>query len=145
MIKKITTRWYEILLLPHSLHPIDESSHDGYYLQDFLFPGVRTTQSIEQTLEAYKTCRIIISMRLHSMILAIDHHTPFIGISYGQKTNQLLREIDWKYTCQALWDDVIKYIAEIEENYAQISSELEKIHTSQRENYNTILSSIVWK
>lgn len=144
-IKKIIARGYEVLLLPHSLHPLDETSHDGYYLQNFLLPGVRTTQSIEQTLKAYKTCRIIISMRLHSMILAIDHHIPFIGISYGQKTSQLLREIDWKYTCQGAWDDVIKHIEEIEGNYVQLSTQLEKIHGSQRENYNTILSSIVWK
>lgn len=56
-----------------------------------------TTQSIEQTLESYKKCHIIISMRLHSMILAIAHHTPFIGITYGQKTNTLLEDIDWQY------------------------------------------------
>lgn len=116
LIKKLLSRGYEVLLLPHSLHPTDEVSHDGYYLQDFLSPGVMTTQSIEQTLEAYKKCHIIISMRLHSMILALTHHIPFVGVSYSQKTTMLLEEINWKYTHSGneKADDILRSIDTIE-------------------------------
>ncbi len=57
-----------------------------------------TAQTIEQTLEAYKKCHIIISLRLHSMILAIDYGIPFIGISYSKKTAMLLSESGWDYS-----------------------------------------------
>lgn len=144
LIKKLLARGYEILLLPHSLHPTDETSHDGYYLQDFLFPGVMTTQSIEQTLEAYKKCHIIISMRLHSMILALTHHIPFVGISYSQKTNMLLEEINWKYAhaSDGKADDILGSIDTIESNYSELESTLKKHHSQYQTTYK---NSFPWK
>jgi polysaccharide pyruvyl transferase WcaK-like protein len=137
LIKKLLARGYEILLLPHSLHPTDEASHDGYYLQDFLSPGVRTTQSIEQTLKAYKQCHIVISMRLHSMILALTHHIPFIGISYSQKTSMLLGEIDWKYshTGKEKTDDILDSINTIEADYEELKKSLESHHKRYKTAY----------
>lgn len=127
-----------MLLLPHSLHPTDEKSHDGYYLQDFLFPGVSTTQTIEQTLEGYKKCHIILAMRLHSMILAIDHHTPFIGISYSKKTDSLLENLDWKYshTSDTNSADIIRDILEIEKKYPELEEKLAQKHLSYQTLYN---------
>lgn len=137
LIKKLMAMGYRILLLPHSLHPTDESSHDGYYLQNFLLPGVETTQSIEQTLEGYKKCHIIIGMRFHSMILAIDHHIPFIGISYAQKTIQLLADIGWDYsydiTIKA--DDIATSLQEIESEYSVLKEKLRVIHITQKNTY----------
>ena len=83
---------YDVLLLPHSLHPIDERAHDGYYLQKFLFPGVKITQSIEQTLAAYPACDVIIGMRLHSIILSLVYDIPLVALSYGKKTQALLEQ-----------------------------------------------------
>ena len=88
-IRELIKQWYEIVLLPHSLHPTDERSHDGYYLQRFLFPGVRITQTIEQTLRAYTDLDILFGMRLHSMILAAVYHIPLIALSYSAKTRSL--------------------------------------------------------
>lgn len=144
LIKKLIARGYEILLLPHSLHPTDEASHDGYYLQDFLFPGVMTTQSIEQTLEAYKKCHIIISMRLHSMILALTYHIPFVGISYSQKTTMLLEEIDWKYTHTGSEkaDDILQSIDSIEWSYLELESTLKVHHIRYQSTYK---NSFPWR
>lgn len=144
IIKKLINLWYEMLLLPHSLHPTDEKSHDGYYLQDFLFPGVSTTQTIEQTLEGYKKCHIILAMRLHSMILAIDHHTPFIGISYSKKTDSLLENLDWKYshTSDTNSADIIRDILEIEKKYPELEEKLAQKHLSYQTLYN---NSFPWK
>jgi len=91
-----------------------------------------TTQSIEQTLEAYKKCHIIISMRLHSMILAIDHHIPFIGISYTKKTNTLLEEIDWKYvhSGDVSTETLLTDIETIESSYPELSQKLQIHHTN---------------
>jgi len=92
-IKKLLQKNYTIFLLPHSLHPDDTQSHDGYYLQKFLFPGVKIAQTIEQTLAAYALCDIIIGMRLHSIILASVMKIPLLAISYSKKTWAVLTEI----------------------------------------------------
>ena len=145
VIKKLMSLGYEIVLLPHSLHVFDETSHDGYYLQNFLLPGVATTQSIEQTLSMYQKCHIIISMRLHSMILAIDHHVPFIGISYSQKTNSLLTELDWEYygdkTISA--ESIVNNIASIEKEYDSLSKKLTLFHDKNRDTYYQIFKTLV--
>lgn len=125
------------MFLPHSLHPTDEASHDGYYLQQFLFPGVTTTQSIEQTLEAYKECHMVVSMRLHSIILALTHHIPFVAVSYSQKTNILLNEISWEYThtSDAKADDILESINTIENNYSALGKKLAEEHKKYQSHY----------
>lgn len=92
-IKILLQKNYEIYLLPHSLHPDDVKSHDGYYLQQFLLPGVKITQTIEQTLATYEKCNIVIGMRLHSIILASVLHIPLVAISYSIKTHTILTEM----------------------------------------------------
>jgi len=88
---------YTVYLLPHSLHPDDINAHDGYYLQKFLLPGVKITQSIEQTLSAYPSCDVIIGMRLHSIILASVMKIPLIAISYSIKTQSILTEMQQSF------------------------------------------------
>ncbi len=84
---------YTVYLLPHSLHPDNIAAHDGYYLQRFLFPGVKIAQTIEQTLATYTICDAIIGMRLHSIILASVMRIPLLAISYSSKTHGILTEM----------------------------------------------------
>ncbi len=139
IIKKLIAEWYEILLLPHSLHPSDEASHDGYYLQNFLLPGVSTTQTIEQTLAGYKKCHIILSMRLHSMILSAVYHIPFIGLSYSKKTKNLLQDLDWKYTHDkdTTAADIMRDIQEIEAYYPELQQRLSQKHKDYQQQYKS--------
>ena len=77
-------------------------------------------------------------MRLHSMILAIDHHTPFIGISYSKKTDSLLENLDWKYshTSDTNSADIIRDILEIEKKYPELEEKLAQKHLSYQTLYN---------
>lgn len=97
IVRWLLQKNYDVLLLPHSLHPTDESAHDGYYLQQFLFPGVRIAQSIEQTLESYASCDVIIGMRLHSIILSLVYDIPLVAVSYGKKTQSILEQNGIEY------------------------------------------------
>lgn len=92
-IRKLLHKNYTVYLLPHSLHPDDMTSHDGYYLQKFLFPGVKITQTIEQTLATYSLCDVIIGMRLHSIVLTSVMKIPLLAISYSAKTRAILTEM----------------------------------------------------
>jgi len=76
-------------------------------------------------------------MRLHSMILAVDHHIPFIGISYGKKTQYLLEDLDWKYThtSDVSVTQIVENILEIEKNYPEIEGKLAQKHLSYQTLY----------
>ena len=135
--KKLIAMGYDILLLPHSLHPTDEKSHDGYYLQDFLLPGIRTSQSIEQTLAWYKSCHIVISMRFHSMILAITHGIPFIGVSYSDKTASVLQDMEWEYAFGKKTETpiLIDAVEKIEKNYTALEIQLQRYGEKKKADY----------
>lgn len=66
-------------------------------MQKFLFPGVKITQTIEQTLAAYPLCDVIIGMRLHSIILASVMKIPLLAISYSAKTKAMLTEMNQSF------------------------------------------------
>lgn len=52
------------------------------------------TKNITQTLELFPFLYAVIGMRLHSGILSCVHHVPFIPISYGPKTDELVRTLN---------------------------------------------------
>lgn len=137
---------YQVVLLPHSLHPLDTHSHDWYYLEQFLCPWVSVAQTIEQTLSYYEKCHIIIWMRLHSMILSICHHTPFISISYSQKTSELISQLWWKYSFDSIdtHEDIIVTISEIEKNYKDLTKYLTEQHQKLSSTYHIELKNILW-
>lgn len=145
--KKLISLGYNILLLPHSLHPTDENSHDGYYLQDFLLPWIRTTQSIEQTLAWYTTCHMVISMRLHSMILSITHGIPFIGVSYSDKTASVLQAVEWEYSFDKNVDSrsIIDAVQKIETDYKELETKLQKYREQKKDEYTRFFDKNIWK
>lgn len=76
-------------------------------------------------------------MRLHSMILAVDHHIPFIGVSYGKKTQYLLEDLDWKYahTSDVSAAQIIEDIHKIENHYTELEKKLAQKHLSYQTLY----------
>lgn len=84
-------------------------------------------------------------MRLHSMILAITHHIPFIALSYGQKTDALCDVLHWKYHAdiQNLQETTLwKMLEDIETNRETCIKELKKYHEEQQSTYLKIFSQI---
>lgn len=71
-------------------------------------------------------------MRLHSMILAVDHHTPFVGVSYGKKTQYLLQDLDWKYAHMSDVSavQIIEDVLDIENQYPELEKKLAQKHLS---------------
>lgn len=80
---------------------------------------------------------MVVSMRLHSIILALTHHIPFVAVSYSQKTNMLLNEISWDYahTSDAKADDILESMNTIEKNYSALSKKLAEEHEKYQSHY----------
>lgn len=47
--------------------------------------------------EKFSTCKYLVGMRLHSLILSTIAGIPFLGISYDEKIQAYLDDLGWKY------------------------------------------------
>ena len=97
LIEYIISKWWQAILLPHSFHKFDNKSNDYLFLKQFADKyNLDITKDMQETYDVYKNEQIdlCLAMRLHSMILSQVYEIPFIGISYGKKTDELLSEID---------------------------------------------------
>lgn len=97
LIEYILEKWWEIILLPHSFHKFDNESNDYLFLKQFADKyDLKISKNMQETYDIYKneSIDLCLAMRLHSMILSQVYWIPFIWISYGKKTDELLSEID---------------------------------------------------
>ena len=53
-----------------------------------------TTKTIKQTLDIFPNLYAVIGMRLHAGILSCVHNIPYIPISYGSKTDELVSSLE---------------------------------------------------
>ena len=98
---------YEIILLNHSFHPDNRVSDDADFLKQLADKySLTSTRSIEETLETYKELSMVVGMRLHSLILSFVHAIPFFVISYGKKTDEFIRSINYEYSLAARTFDI---------------------------------------
>ena len=57
-------------------------------------------------METYKELSMVVGMRLHSLILSFVHAIPFFVISYGKKTDEFIRSINYEYSLAARTFDI---------------------------------------
>lgn len=110
-IEKIITflmaHGYEPVLLNHSFHPENPSVNDDVFLSNLKGKyQLRSTANIQETLDIYKELEFVIGMRLHSLILSLVHAIPFFAISYGKKTDEFIRSINYEYSLAARVFDI---------------------------------------
>jgi len=76
-------------------------------------------------------------MRLHSMILSVDYGIPFVGISYGKKTESLLKNLAWEYTVgeDISPDKIVQLIHNIENHYIPAQENLSLAHERYKTQY----------
>ena len=102
MIEFLQRRDMEVVLIPHSFHPTDPLANDA----ELLAPrarqyGISIANNLDESLLAYAYVDFMVAMRLHSMIMSICYHIPFVGISYCKKTHALLRRFSYAHALNA--------------------------------------------
>lgn len=97
IIDYILSKWWEIILLPHSFHKTDVIANDYIFMEQFLRINekIRIIPSMNDVYSKYlyKEFDICIAMRLHSIILSQVYQIPFIWVSYSKKTDEILKSI----------------------------------------------------
>lgn len=79
------------------------------------------------------------------MILATCFHTPFIAISYSQKTDVLMNELKWKYTFDTTvtHEKILTSVGEIESHYDKLTQLLRIVHSQIQDEYSKIFNILL--
>jgi hypothetical protein len=73
----------------------EESQNDALFIRRVMIGRTyNITKNITQTLDVFPFLYAVVGMRLHSGILACVHEIPFLPISYGLKTNELIKSLE---------------------------------------------------
>ncbi len=91
----IESKWWTIVFMPHSLHNSDEIANDYEFMKQFLNYEREIYANLWEVYTAYthKIPDIVISMRLHSIILSYVYGIHQIILSYSQKTDEVIKKI----------------------------------------------------
>lgn len=104
------------------------------------------TGTIEQTLKVYPSLHAVVGMRFHSGIFSCIHEIPFLMISYGPKTDELIKLLgcdDFVIRPETLdMETFIKLWNELEANYDSRKENLVVKHKQIREDLMTKLLTL---
>jgi polysaccharide pyruvyl transferase WcaK-like protein len=92
----IEKKWGQVLFLPHSFHQTDILANDYIFMKHFLTTEREIYASLWEVYTAYshKIPDIIITMRLHSIILSYVYGIDQIVLSYSKKTDEVIKKLN---------------------------------------------------
>ncbi len=89
-------RWYDPIFIIHTAS-WDEYQNDHMFIKRIMeWKKYNITGTIEQTLKVYPTLYAVVGMRFHSGVFACVHEIPFLMISYGPKTDELIKLLEFE-------------------------------------------------
>jgi polysaccharide pyruvyl transferase WcaK-like protein len=129
--------------------PGDDIVANGYvaakckYFKKNLF--IKEQLSVQNTLDVISACDIVISTRLHSSIFSVISGVPFIDILHNHKNAHFLNDLCY-YRSMSFWDfsksELKKQINNIEQNYQDISEELQGITSKNKAKLRGIADNV---
>ena len=116
----------------------DESQNDTAYIRKIMLGRTyNTTKNITQTLDMIPFLYAMIGMRLHAGILACVHEIPYIPISYGPKTDDLISTLGIEHLALIAKSITIEWFdsnwQSLETNYVDEKTNMRNKHISIRE------------
>lgn len=150
IVEYLQEKWYKILFITHSFHWEDTEVNDYKFLEKIADKyNINMTETMQETLEAYKYLDFVIGMRLHSVILSIVNTIPYICLSYAKKTEEVNSEIWYNYVldCKNFEINEFKNMfenLEINESEVKIAlkQEYDKIRLRTKFNINNFLNGL---
>lgn len=146
LLELLLDKNYEPVLLPHSFHPSDSRSNDFLFLEPFAQKyNLEIAENMLNVLATYQTVDFVIGMRLHSIILSVVHHVPFIAVSYSKKTDSVLFMLKWAHILDAKETDakaIMNELQAIQNNKDALLLDLEKKLAILRKNITKALRNL---
>jgi polysaccharide pyruvyl transferase WcaK-like protein len=73
----------------------DEEQNDALFIKRVMNGKTyNTTGTIQNTMSIYPTLHAVVGMRFHAAILSCVHEIPFFLLSYGPKTEALIKILE---------------------------------------------------
>ena len=117
---------YDPVFIVHTVSG-DEAQNDSMFIKRIMTGKTyNITGTIEQTLKVYPTLHSVIGMRFHSGVFACIHDIPFLMISYGPKTDELIKLLEFE-------EFVIRPEALNMERFVQLWNHLESNYESRKQ------------
>lgn len=150
IILYLSRKWYDIVFLSHSIHQEDILADDYIFTRSFALKyNLKITKSIEETLEYYPKLKFVVGMRFHSLILSVVHNIPFLALSYGNKTEELLKDLNYSYQINPRtfeFENFIKIFEALESNENEAKFDLKAKYDTIKEililDYNNFLNGL---
>lgn len=91
----IESQWGAVIFIPHSFHESDKEANDYEFMTQFLTPerDIYANMAEVYTVYNHRMLDLVISMRLHSIILSYAYGIDQIVLSYSQKTDELIKKL----------------------------------------------------
>lgn len=91
----IEKKWGKVVFIPHSLHLSDKQANDHEFMQQFLNYDREIYADLWEVYTVYnhKMIDLVISMRLHSIILSYVYGIDQIVLSYSKKTDEVIKKL----------------------------------------------------
>lgn len=135
----LSRKWYDIIFISHSVHEEDFQANDYLFIKDLAKTyNIQITKTLKETLEIYPKLKFVIGMRLHSLILSTIHNIPFLAISYGVKTDELLKNLNYNYQINPKTFEFEKFI----KIFLELESKENDAKFALKAKYDTIKGSI---
>jgi len=94
--------WCEAInALPGEKETIPLSFAEGFRDTEAM-RGIRGRQNDRFDMDLYRDLRVVVGMRLHSLIFAVQNGIPAIGIAYTPKVRRLFAEVGLEEYCLAV-------------------------------------------
>lgn len=91
----IEQKWGKLIFLPHSLHKTDARANDYKFMKQYINYDREIYATLGEVYTAYthNMVDLVISMRLHSIILSHVYGIDQITLSYSQKTQEAIKKL----------------------------------------------------
>lgn len=89
----ITSGYEPVFLVFSTSGEIDQN--DSLYIKKIMAGKTyNVTKTIQQTLDVFPWLYAVVGMRFHAGVLSCIHNIPYIPISYGSKTDELVKALE---------------------------------------------------
>ncbi len=143
LYESIVAMWYKPIFLLFSTSGEEEQNDSLFIRKMMLGKTYNTTKNITQTLDMYPFLHAVIGMRLHAGILSTVHDIPYIPISYGPKTDDLIQMLEIEHLSIRAQDFSLELFQErwqsLTDNYDREKENITQKHLSIK---NSLLKNL---
>lgn len=148
MIEGLVKKQIPVLLLPfHQPHDVVVSQQVKEYFNDTDLVQVATENlGVQDFISIIKRSRLLIGMRLHSLIFAASQHVPFVGISYDPKIDAFMELYGKQASTDTTYWNVDSILTDAERilgNRAVATEEIKEITNELRHRVELPLNRII--